>query len=203
MERNLKIKPAAILFDMDGVLVDSLDAWWESLNTALKNFNKEEISRGEFIEKFWGHDLFNNLKKLRLNENIGIFCNNIYINHVNVIKIFPNTIDTLKKLKYYKKAVITNTPKDCALQILKKFEIEKYFNIIITSDEVENGKPAPDIVFKACNNLRVKPSEAVLIGDTESDMKAGRAAGCKVIGIKVDGDFSINTISELTNIIDS
>jgi phosphoglycolate phosphatase-like HAD superfamily hydrolase len=49
----------------------------------------------------------------------------------------------------------------------------------------------------------VKPEEVILIGDTESDVKAGRAAGCRVIGINIDADFSINSISELPNIINS
>lgn len=203
MEKYVKIKPSAILFDMDGVLVDSLDSWWKSLNAALKNFKNEEISRDEFIEKFWGQELFANLKNLGLNEGVGVFCNNIYSNHVDDIKIFPNTKDSLESLKDYKKAIITNTPKDCALQILKKFEIEKYFNIIVTSDEVENGKPAPDIVYKACSSLGVTPSEVILVGDTESDVKAGRAAGCKVIGINVKADLSIKNISQLTDIIDN
>ena len=46
--------------------------------------------------------------------------------------------------------------------------------------------------------LDVKPSEVILVGDTESDVKAGRTAGCKVIGINVKADFTINNLSELT-----
>ena len=103
----------------------------------------------------------------------------------------------------YPKAIITNTPKDCAIQILKKFGIDKYFKMIITSDQIENGKPAPDIVFEACRRLDVKPEEVILIGNTESDVKAGGVAGSKVIGINVEADFSINSISELSNIIDN
>ena len=45
MNKNVKLKPAAILFDMDGVLVDSLDSWWKSLNAALKNYKNKEIYR--------------------------------------------------------------------------------------------------------------------------------------------------------------
>jgi HAD superfamily hydrolase (TIGR01509 family) len=203
MKKFTKLKPAAILFDMDGVLVDSLDSWWKSLNAALKNYKNEEISREEFIEKFWGHELLDNLEKLGLDGKIGAFCNNIYYSYIDELKIFSGTKKVLKKLDKYPKAIITNTPRDCAIQILKKFKIDKYFKMIITSDHVQNGKPAPDIVFEACRRLDVKPEEIILIGDTESDVKAGRAAGSKVIGINIDADFSIDSISELPNIINS
>ncbi|MCK5636548.1 MAG: HAD family hydrolase, partial [Thermoplasmatales archaeon] len=53
----MSIKPEAILFDMDGVLVDSLDSWWASLNESLTKYGQAEITRDEFINKYWGHDL--------------------------------------------------------------------------------------------------------------------------------------------------
>ena len=203
MNKNVKLKPAAILFDMDGVLVDSLDSWWKSLNAALKNYKNKEISRQEFIEKFWGHELLGNLRKLGLDEKIIVFCNNIYYNYIDELKIFAGTKETLKKLKKYPKAIVTNTPRDCTIRILNNFGIDKYFKVIITSDQIERGKPSPDLIYEACKRLGVKTEEVVLIGDTESDVKAGRAAGCKVIGINVDADFSIKNISELLNIIDN
>ncbi|OYT58509.1 hypothetical protein B6U70_00405 [Euryarchaeota archaeon ex4484_162] len=67
---------------------------------------------------------------------------------------------------------------------------------------VKNGKPDPEIVLKACKDLNVNPSKVVLVGDTLSDIKAGREAGCTVVGVKVDGDFTIKDISELTKIIE-
>jgi len=197
----MKLKPDAILFDMDGVLVDSLDSWWTSLNTALQAFNHKQITREEFIEKYWGHDLYDNLNKMGLNKEVGNFCNNVYGEHLGAIKIYPDTKNVLQKLDTYKKGVITNTPKDCAYQILKKFDIDKFFDVIITSDEVAKAKPYPDIVLKACNVLGVKPEKVVLVGDTDSDVKAGSASGCTVIGINIKADYTINRLSHLTNII--
>lgn len=202
MKKNTKLKPAAILFDMDGVLVDSLDSWWKSLNIALKHYTNKEISREEFIENFWGNELLDNLKKLGIDEEISTFCNNIYYNFIDEIKLYPGVKQTLKKLNKYPKAIITNTPRDCAIQILKKYGIDKYFEIIITSDQIENGKPAPDMVFEACKRLGVTPDKIILIGDTESDVQAGRAAGSKVIGIHVKGDLTIEKISDLTTLIE-
>lgn len=198
---TMKLKPDAILFDMDGVLVDSLDSWWASLNISLQTFNHKQITRKEFIEKYWGHDLYDNLNKMGLNQEVGNFCNNVYSEHLGAIKIYPDTKNVLQKLNTYKKGVITNTPKDCAHQILKKFDIDKFFDVIITSDEVAKAKPYPDIVLKACNVLGVKPEKVVLVGDTASDVKAGSASGGIVIGINIKADYTIKRLSQLTDLI--
>jgi HAD superfamily hydrolase (TIGR01509 family) len=198
----MKLKPKAILFDMDGVLVDSLDSWWMSLNSALEAFNHEKISRDEFIRKYWGHDLHENLKLMDLPLEIARFCNNIYGENTDKIKIYKETKPILEKLGKYKKAIITNTPKDCTIQILKKYDIDKFFDFVMTSDDVTIAKPNPEIVLKACKHLKVEPKDVILVGDTDSDVKAGRAAGCKVVGINVDADFTIKNISELNFLLE-
>jgi len=198
----MKLKPKAILFDMDGVLVDSFDSWLFSLNSALEAFKHEKISRTEFTNKYWGHDLYDNLKKMNLPLKVAKFCNNIYGNNTDKIKIYKETKSTLEKLGKYRKAIITNTPKDCAVKILKQFDIEKFFDFVMTSDDVTMGKPDPEIVLKACKRLKVDPKDIVLVGDTDSDVKAGRKAGCKVVGINVDADYTIKNISELNLLIE-
>jgi HAD superfamily hydrolase (TIGR01509 family) len=197
----MKLIPSAILFDMDGVLVDSLDSWWKALNNALKRFKYQEITRDEFIKTYWGHDLKANLKRLQLNPEVAQFCNITYGNHLDYIKIYPDTKSTLKRLASYKKAIITNTPSDCAKQILKKFEIEQYFKDIITSDDVMKAKPDPEIVFKACERLGVDSKTVILVGDTESDVKAGRAAGCTVVGLNIDADIRIQRLFDLVDLL--
>lgn len=195
--KNMKLAPSAILFDMDGVLVDSLDAWWKALNNALQRFKHEEITRDEFIQTYWGHDLKANLKRLHLNPEVAQFCNITYGNHLDYITMYPDTKNTLKSLGTYKKAIITNTPSDCTRQILRKFHIEQYFEAIITSDDVVKSKPDPEIVFEACERLGVDVTTVLLIGDTESDVKAGKAAGCTVVGLNIPADITIQRLSDL------
>ena len=197
----MKLKPKAILFDLDGVLVDSFDAWLAALNDALYLYNHKELTKGEFIDRYWGHDLFDNIKELNLTYEVGEACNKFYKNHIDKIKIFPKTKETLIKLNNYKKGVITNTPKDSAIKVLKQFDIYRYFELVLTSNDVKLSKPNPEIVIKSCKLLNLEPKEILLIGDTKSDIEAGRAAGCKVIGINIDADFTINNISEITNLI--
>jgi len=197
----MTLKPSAILFDMDGVLVDSLDSWWHALNSAINAYHHTEITRDEFIKTFWGHDLHENLRRLRLNPEVASFCNAIYGDHISDITLYPETKPTLEKLTPYKKAIITNTPRGCATQILHAFDIEKYFSVIITSDDVKRSKPNPEIVFKACQQLNVNPKTVLLVGDTDSDVKAGRAAGCKVVGLNIDADVTIRSLAELPDLV--
>jgi len=198
----MKRHPSALLFDMDGVLIDSLDAWWHALNDALAMFNHEQITRDEFIHTYWGHDLQSNLKRLHLNPEVATFCNLTYGDHLDDVQIYPETKPTLTKLAAYRKAIITNTPADCTREILKKFDISDYFQTIVTSDDVTKAKPDPEIVFKACDNLQVEPCTVVLVGDTESDVKAGRSAGCTVVGIRVNADITIKNLSELLTVLE-
>jgi HAD superfamily hydrolase (TIGR01509 family) len=201
LQKNMILSPSAILFDMDGVLVDSLDSWWKALNSALKKFKHQEITRDEFIKTYWGHDLKANLKRLKLNPEVAQFCNITYGNHLDYIKIYPDTINTLMKLTSYKKAIITNTPTDCARQILRKFQIETYFKEIITSDDVVKAKPDPEIIFKACERFGVDSKTVILVGDTENDVKAGWAAGCTVVGLNIAADITIQRLFDLVDLL--
>lgn len=198
----MKIKPDAILFDLDGVLIDSLASWWKALNQALTAYHYPEIQKEEFINKFWGHDLYDILKTMKLDPEVVRFCNTIYGDHIHEIKIFPDTKPTIKKLKNYQKAIITNTPRDCTYQILQRFSLDHYFPIVVTCDDVHKAKPDPEPILKACHLLQVNPNDILLIGDTESDVKAGRSAGCAVVGINIDADFTIGKLSELVQLIE-
>ena len=195
------MKAKAILFDLDGVLIDSLDAWWNALNDALKKFDLEEISKEEFVSKYWGYDLYTNLKKANLPLEIGITCSRLYKNHIDKIKLHPKALDILEKTENLKRGLVTNTPKDCTKEVLKKFGLERYFDVVVTGDDVSRGKPDPEIIFKACNHLEVDPKETIMVGDTDSDVKAAKLAGCSVIGIGTEGDITLKDLSELLKIL--
>jgi len=65
-----------------------------------------------------------------------------------------------------------------------------------------NRKPSPDMVLRACEMLGVPPEKALMVGDTESDVRAGRSAGCRVIGINVDADWKIRDMYELRRLLE-
>jgi HAD superfamily hydrolase (TIGR01509 family) len=201
MGNQKKLQPQAILFDLDGVLVDSLDAWWISLNSALEAFHQQPLTKKEFISRYWGHDLYDNLDRMNLSHDIGPLCNQMYSEHVDAIRLYPKAKETLEYFTHYEKGVITNTPGDSAHLILQKFGLQQFFDVVLTSDQVQKAKPHPEIVLKACQLLQVQPQQVVLVGDTRSDVNAGRAAGCTVIGVNVEGDYMIKTVGELPSLI--
>jgi phosphoglycolate phosphatase-like HAD superfamily hydrolase len=66
----------AILFDLDGVLINSFESWYHAFNEMLRAYDKAEIGRAEFREKCWGPDLEHNLADLNLGEEAGKYCIN-------------------------------------------------------------------------------------------------------------------------------
>lgn len=194
--------PEALLFDMDGVLVDSTESWRGALNGALREYSQPELTRDKFLRDYWGADLFEILENLGLDLGIGRFCNCIYPNYIGDVKLFPEVVETLKELSPYSKAVVTNTTYVCTKQILEKHDIERYFNHVVTSDQVKRGKPHPDMIFLACEKLDLDPKDVVMIGDTINDVKAGKEAGCMVIGIGVEANHSLDSIAQLPQLIE-
>jgi phosphoglycolate phosphatase len=197
----MNIKPQALLFDLDGVIVDSANVWLLSLNSALKRFNHKLINLDLFNEKYWGNDVNNTLELLGLPKKALKIVNETYLKNIDLVIIFSDVKFTLKKLKNYNKGLITNTPKKIALYLLKKYDILKYFKVIITSDDVKHGKPNPDVIIKACKELNIKPNKVVIIGDTISDIKAGKNLKCKVIGLNINADYRVNKLSEILEIL--
>ena len=157
------------------------------------------MSKETFIEKYWGHDLYDNFDAMNIDYEVGFHCNKLYYNYVDRVKLYPSSRQILEKLSNYKKGIITNTPKNSAEKVLKYFDIYKYFQTVMTSDDVKMGKPNPEIILKSCKKLNVKPKDIIIIGDTQSDIIAAKKAGSKIIGVNVVGDFQINDLSELEN----
>jgi len=197
----MKFKPRAILFDLDGVIVNSENVWLISLNKTLEYYNKQDIKASIFNNKYWGNDVNNTLKVLNLPNKALEIINDFYVENIDKVEIFSDVKSTLENLNNYKKVVITNTPKNIALYLLKKFDILKYFNFIVTSDDVKYGKPHPEIIIKACDLLNINTSEVIIIGDTISDIEAGKKSNSMVIGLNIDADFRVNKLSEIIDIL--
>lgn len=179
------------LFDMDGVLVDSKEAWYRSFQEI------GNISREEFEDRFWGRDLQENMDELGADRKT--FCDSVLVRYVEDVDPFPEAREVLSSLKG-KKALITNTTSHCTAHILQSNKLDGYFDAIITSDEVENGKPDPALIYRAMEALDASPADTVVIGDSVQDMVAGGKAGCLTIGVGVQGDYTVSNIKEILEI---
>ncbi|MCK4475142.1 MAG: HAD family hydrolase [Methanophagales archaeon] len=197
----------AILFDLDGVIINSFESWYQAFNDMLRAYRKEEMSREEFTEKCWGPDLKHNLTAINLDEEAGKYCINEQLKLTALIELFPGAKEVLSRVREeykLKVGLVTNTPKKNVHRILEHFHLSDYFDVIVTGDDVKSGKPDAEMVIEACEELKTKPENVILVGDTESDFMAGKSAGCAVIGVgaKSAGDTQIKNLSELFAVLD-
>lgn len=190
----------AVLFDLDGVLVDSIRAWHTAFNDTLKKFGKDSITLEEFKERHWGLSLMDNMEILGLGEKGTKYCREMYTENIDKIEIFPEAKNLLYSIKK-KLGLVTSTPETETEIILEKFDLDSFFNVVVTGDDVEETKPSPEPVLKACKLMQIDPRRAVFVGDNISDMEAGRKAGCVVIGLGVEGDVSIGSLSEIIDVL--
>jgi HAD superfamily hydrolase (TIGR01509 family) len=198
----MTLKPAGLLFDMDGVLVDSHESWYRTLADLIDERFGRELTREDFLEKYWARDLRDIFAELDLNIELDVFCLDFYSRYLDALVPGEGAAETLERLSPYPKAIITNTPAVCTRLILRKFGLERFFRAVLTGGEVKNGKPHPEIVYKGCAALGITPREALLIGDSSLDLRAGRAAGCPVIGLGIEGDYTIRRLPELLDLIE-
>lgn len=197
----------AVLFDLDGVLINSFESWYRAFTAMLSAYGKEEISREVFRSKYWGRDLWHNLAPLNLGEDAIRYCESEQQNLIEFIRLFSDVKDVLHciKGKYkLKVGLVTNTPRENVNKIFEHFRLWGGFDVILTRNDVKKGKPDAEMVIKACEQLNVKPEYAVLVGDTTADSQAGEAAGCLVVGIGLEsaGGVRIETLYELFTVLD-
>ena len=203
-KRKTELK--AVLFDLDGVIIDSFERQYAVFNDLLEKFKLKKIEKQEFKKKLWGSSLEVNagnyfkeqdLEKLHANYN------NLVKTHRGKSKLITgakNVLETIKKKKI-KIGLATNTTKERVTNDLKFHKIKHYFDAVVTADDVEKPKPYPDSIIKLCEQLEIMPDETIFVGDTKNDYKAGKSAGCFVVGLNTDGDLVIDKLSDLLELV--
>lgn len=192
----------AVLFDMDGVLVFSIETWYKVFNLCLKNFGFEEITFEKFRKEVWATPIQTTAPKFfpkkKIKDLTDFFLQH-FMDYKQFLKMNPDAKAVLENLKSrgIKIVLITNTFCRLAEQILDHFEIKHYFDMLITGDEVKMGKPSPEGILVALNGLGIKAQDAVFIGDTTYDIEAAKSAKVRSIGYKIEGDEKINSLVEL------
>lgn len=203
-KRKTELK--AVLFDLDGVILDSFEAWYSVFNHVRRDFRLEGISREEFRKKVWGGSLHADVKNYYKNEDIEKIekaYKKLILRHIHETKLLPDAVKVLKNVKgkKIKIGLVTNSFRKPVSEMLRFHKISHYFDAVVTSDDVEKAKPFPDPILKLCENLGIIPDEAMLVGDTKNDYKAGKAAGCFVVGLNTNGDLMINGLSDVLQLI--
>lgn len=195
----------AIIFDMDGVLIDSFYAWQKTVEMAAMHFNKQKVTPDIFKSVF-GQGTIKDIELFMPGhsvEEVEEFYNENFPKFIKDTKLMPNAKETLIELKSkgVKLAVATNTNNGLAQKQLEIVGIKQFFDVIVGGDDVENSKPAPDLINKAIQLLNVKEDEVLYVGDTVFDVEAASDAKVFMVGFRIRGDAKINDIDEIMKYI--
>ena len=190
-----------MLFDLDGVLVKSEEAWFRAVEESGRKFRGRPVTREEFTPTF-GQGTSADIEVFGLKctaAELDAFYVAEFLKHVPSVWVNPDAAAVLRALEARGsgRALVTNSVGPIADALLAHGGLSSLLPVRATADRVEHAKPAPDLVLLACRELGVSPSQAVLVGDSRYDREAARAAGVGFVGLGIDGERRIERLSEL------
>ena len=184
----------AVIFDMDGVIVDS-----QPYHFAVEDKMCREMGIDVSVEeshsfvgmagaKVWGylknkHALKESIAELMAFENKA---RTAYFSSLENVQPIPGVVELLKGLKQHdiKTALASSSSVEVIEIFISKLGIKDYFQKIISGDAVENGKPDPDIFLYTATALGENPSDCLVIEDSANGVKAAKLSGMKCIGFR-------------------
>jgi beta-phosphoglucomutase len=185
----------AVLFDLDGVLVDACDWHYEALNRALKQVANYEISREDHMSTYNGLPTKRKLKSLAdlaiiREADIEKISDLKQDLTVGVIEDFcsesVSKIALMKTIKAagYKIGCVTNSIRRTAGLMLIKTGIMDFFDVVITNEQCANNKPHPEPYITALVQLNALPHDSIIVEDSPKGLEAARLTGCRVLEVK-------------------
>ena len=177
----------AIIFDMDGLLIDSEPLWLRAKVDFMKKMNDEWTQNDQentmgVSTQTWVDYVHNKINaRLSKEEVLNEIINRMksYYNN-GELELMPGANEALEfARKNYKVGLASGSYKDLLYLAVKSNGWENVFNEILSSDDMERGKPHPDIYLEIMRRLDVTPSESVVLEDSRDGIKAGVAAGGK------------------------
>ncbi|MBS1970398.1 MAG: HAD family phosphatase [Bdellovibrionales bacterium] len=197
-------KVKAVLFDMDGVLIDAKDWHYEALNRALAIFGME-ISRYDHLVTYDGLPTKKKLEMLSkergLPRDLHSFLNDLKqqytfeLIHQKCKPVFKHQY-ALSKLKQegYKIAVCSNSIRKTIELMMEKADLTPYLDLIVSNQDVKNGKPNPEIYLKAMTHFDLKPEQCLILEDNQHGIEAAIASGGHLLKIETVNDVNIANI---------
>lgn len=171
----------AVLFDLDGVLVDSFEVWLAVVNDARVRFGFPPVTR-EGLAPIFGQGLSDDMRNLypgRTRAEIVAAYDDAMPRSIGRMTLNPEAHPALDGLKArgLKRAVVTNTQASLAGIVLRTVGLEASLEACVAVAPPLREKPAPDLIVKALDLLGLSPHEALMVGDTDYDRQAAEAAG--------------------------
>ncbi len=200
-------KVKIIIFDVDGVLVDSRDANIAIFQSAFEKLGLSKPSRKDILACL--HlDLMSTLTRLTKSTDSSVIddLSDLIMSRKmrrSDLFIFPDKLrETLIKLhKTYILAIVTNRYKDDLNEVLDTAEIRPFFDLLVPRGSYKKAKPNPEGLLRVLDILQIDASSAVYVGDTYVDIEAAHAAGLKSINLGPtrlsDADLNIASFTDI------
>ena len=177
----------AVLFDFDGTLIDTNELIFKSYRKAFKEVLNRDIDNEEIL-RLYGRPLYGSLMEY---GEPGEMLYKVYrefneTQHDNLAKPFDGVYEGVQKIsdKGYKMGIVTSKRMHLVKRGLDLIGIAKFFDVIITPDDTQKGKPDPEPILLGCEKLGVLPEETIYVGDSVFDMQAAKAAGTQLCAVK-------------------
>jgi len=194
----------AVVFDMDGVLIDAKEWHYEALNRALELFGYT-ISRADHLSTFDGlptrrklemltqerglpsglHAFLNDLKQQYTTDQVHLQCRPLFVHEYALSNL---------KARGYKLGLGSNSVRSSVELMMEKSALMPYLDVLVSNEDVERAKPAPDIYLKAAEALGVLPANCLVVEDNPNGIRAAEAAGCKLLVVKSVHDVQLDRI---------
>lgn len=188
-----------ILFDLDGTIIDTADAIRTAVLETKEKFQLDidvnkvisdtlnmlegRKSKLNFLRIAYHYNFLNWKNPLRILK-IKNFYQERFQEYTKNTSLVPGAVDALKTLSQnFRLAVVTARTREWTTRVLDRHKITSYFDVVVTTDEVKKEKPDPASLIKAINLLSTVPEHCTYVGDLPSDIRAGKRAGVKTIGI--------------------
>jgi HAD superfamily hydrolase (TIGR01549 family) len=196
-----------VLFDLDGVLVDSYYCWFHMLQDVMREQGKTPVTLEEFHTR-WGQgpeadrEVF--FPEWTVEEVIA-FYERRFPQYTRWTEPEEGSDIALQRLQSLQKkiGVASNSPTAIVEDLLTKANLRPFVDVIVGADQVHESKPAPDLLMKTLEFLKLTTIDVCYVGDSIYDAKAAEAAGVYFIGYKRPGDITVQDFAEFIGLFDS
>ncbi len=198
------VKIKAVIFDMDGVLIEAKDWHYDALNKALEIFGMA-ISRYDHLVTYDGLPTRKKLEMISMEKGLSTKLHS-FINELKqqfTLEIVYTSCKprfyheyALSKLKNdgYRLAVASNAVRNSVDTMLTKASLMDFIEFSMSNQDVKNGKPDPEMYITAINNLGLRPEECMIIEDNENGIRAAKGSGAHVMEVDVVEDVNYQNI---------
>jgi HAD superfamily hydrolase (TIGR01509 family) len=197
-----------VAFDCDGVILDTEQANRVYYSKILQHFGRPAVTDEQFAFVHM-HTVFESLAYLFSDEKTlaaaHLFRKTMdYQQYLSYLTVEPHLVSLLEKLKPQFKTAIATNRTDTLNRLLVTFNLDGYFDLIVTASDVERPKPHPDALLKISDHFKLPPDQVMYIGDSRLDELAARAAGMPLVAYRnpeLSAKYYINSLNEIEGLL--